>query len=87
MAEKQVLILPHTAKFSEAQLQELREAGFIPLRVKDVNSIRVLSSGLAPIEGSRMLIHALRAIRDKDDWMCYRKFLDGIISDLVNTSE
>lgn len=86
MTDKQVILLPTSAKFSDEQLQELREAGFIPLRVKDVNAIRVLPpSVLGPVDGSKMLLAALKAIRHDDDRVCYQRFLDGVIADLTSS--
>lgn len=85
MTDKQLLLFPASAKFSEEQLQEMRDAGFVPVRVKDVNAVRIVSPAvMAPIEGSKMLLSALKAIRHDDDRVCYQRFIDGLIADLAS---
>lgn len=84
MSDKQLLLLPTTAKISQAQRKELRDAGFIVLQVDNPMAVRqVVSSEVPPIDGNRLLIDAIKVIRAKDDWQTYRGIVDAIIRELV----
>lgn len=87
MNNKTLLVLPATTrKFTRAQLQEFRDNGFIPLVVDEPEKVRQLTSEPPPIDGGRMLILALKAIRAKDDWQCYRHFIDGLIKEVTEST-
>lgn len=85
---KQLLVLPASAKLTQAQRKDLRDNGFVVLQVDDPASVRQITPSVPPINGSNLLLDAMRVIRTRDDYASYRLIMDAIIRELVkNCSE
>lgn len=59
---KQVLI--HSEEISEAKQQELNDAGFVTLRVADVNSFRVMTPVPPILSGDALVTAAFKTINN-----------------------
>lgn len=77
---KQLLILPDSKKFTAAQTQELRAAGFVVVHLPDPAAARLISSETLPFTSNQALHIALTAVRRVDDYTGYRTLLDGLIA-------
>lgn len=80
ISEKKVIVLPPGLK--RKQLEDLREAGFIPIVTKNHNAVRILSADYR-VDGDELLWAALQSIRGETSTSEQRKFTQ-LVADIID---